>query len=41
SRCRNCGAGNSGACNFVLDEGPYCWKETGSREVEPCSACCT
>ncbi|CAM9288552.1 unnamed protein product, partial [Scytosiphon promiscuus] len=41
SRCRSCGAGNSGACNFVLDEGPYCWKEPGSREVEPCSACCT
>eukprot|EP00752_Nemacystus_decipiens_P008424 g7529.t2 len=41
SRCRNCGAGNSGECNFVLDEGPYCWKEPGSKEVEPCSVCCT
>ncbi|CAM9853910.1 unnamed protein product [Ectocarpus sp. 12 AP-2014] len=41
SRCRSCGAGNSGACSFVLGEGPYCWKEPGSREVEPCSVCCT
>lgn len=41
SRCRSCGAGNSGACNFVLGEGPYCWKEPGSREVKPCSVCCT
>ena len=41
SRCRRCGAGNSGACNFVLDEGPYCWKGPGSNEVEPCSVCCT
>ena len=25
----------------MIDEGPYCWKEPGSREVEPCSVCCT
>ncbi|CAM9425430.1 unnamed protein product [Ascophyllum nodosum] len=41
SRCRQCGVGNSGACHFVLDEGPYCWKEPGSSEIEPCSICCT
>eukprot|EP00903_Cladosiphon_okamuranus_P016926 g15602.t2 len=41
SRCQNCGPGNGGECNFVLDEGPYCWKEPGSKEVEPCSVCCT
>eukprot|EP00904_Undaria_pinnatifida_P002411 jgi/Undpi1/12170/HiC_scaffold_5.g01846.m1 len=41
SRCRACGAGNRGECNFVIDEGPYCWKEPGSREIEPCSICCT
>ncbi|CAN0371905.1 unnamed protein product, partial [Pylaiella littoralis] len=41
SRCRSCAPGNSGACDFVIDEGPYCWKQPGSQEVEPCSGCCT
>ena len=28
-------------CGFVPDEGPYCFKSATSREVVPCTKCCT
>ena len=41
ARCRTCSDDFKGECNFVPDVGPYCYKEYGSYEVEPCVSCCT
>ncbi|GMI45805.1 hypothetical protein TrCOL_g10949 [Triparma columacea] len=41
SRCAQCSTSNTGKCGFVPDEGPYCFKSATSREVVPCTKCCT
>eukprot|EP00956_Cyclotella_meneghiniana_P001166 scaffold1327_cov65-Cyclotella_meneghiniana.AAC.5 len=42
SRCQACSPiNNYGACSFVDGVGPYCWKDAVSRDVVPCTACCT
>ena len=41
SRCSICNSNNVGKCNFVPGVGPYCYKSATSREVVPCTKCCT
>lgn len=44
-RCRSCSSHNSGNCNFIPGEGPYCFTPTASnsttKQVGPCKKCCT
>jgi hypothetical protein len=42
SRCQSCSLANKyGKCYFVEGVGPYCWKDSYSRDVVPCRKCCT
>ncbi|GMI17378.1 hypothetical protein TrLO_g9363 [Triparma laevis f. longispina] len=41
SRCSMCNSNNDGKCDFVPGVGPYCYKSASSREVVPCTKCCT
>ena len=42
SRCQACAPVNKyGDCNFVDNVGPYCWKDTTSSGIVPCTKCCT
>lgn len=44
-RCRSCSSQNSGHCNYVPGEGPYCFDATAanstSKQVVPCKTCCS
>mmetsp|Transcript_33274 Transcript_33274/g.43873 ORF Transcript_33274/g.43873 Transcript_33274/m.43873 type:complete len:240 (-) Transcript_33274:260-979(-) len=39
--CGLCWTLNDGDCNFVEGVGPYCWASPDTREVVPCTQCCT
>jgi len=41
ARCNSCTTDNTGDCNFIPYVGPYCYKEKGSKDVVPCTKCCT
>ena len=40
-RCTRCMSGNRGQCHFKPEEGPYCLLAPNSREVVPCTLCCS
>lgn len=39
--CAMCSVLNTGDCHFKPGVGPYCWKNSHSRRIEPCRRCCT
>jgi hypothetical protein len=40
-RCRRCSSSYTGDCNFVENIGPYCKKDPFSRDIVPCTRCCS